>query len=586
VALYGVRHGELAYLWSFAVAIVLAGVLPLLVLITIYAQPLWEMADLRRRMMGYENQKGEWVPGQDQKDRTEWAWHAERLPSSSHSATNPDGEEVKEADHFFAGVEPVLQFPILIHKNIPQEGVYIMGEPGSGKTSLGVTPLLLQFMQPRPDRREYNPKDKKGPAPVVILDLKGDKVMLHTIRDRAKKNGQKFRFFTLENDKDCDYFNPFDAFDTDSRNVMEVCQLFLQALNLYHGPGYGRSFYSSQSRALLAQALQLGMPKDFTDLYRTLDTLRKKRENRPHLRDTLELMATIQALTFYPKLSTIHKPPDDRVIFMPRVMEQREVVYFWFKGVLNSFSIQEVGKLAVFAVMDAMLKRYDEGKHRQAVLAIDELQMLASGQLKVIMQQARGHFLTLLLANQTLADLKTPDADLTPNVEQLRMKLFFTFTEQEGLLLKSMGGEDISMVKSFTTDPEGGVSVTLSETLGPRLTRDTLDAVRDHPRSFFLHVSRGEGYTQFDSKLIPVETTWPIPLHLKQDYEALDWPPREKSIAPPPTTGPTASSATPPPQTTEEVDQWRDEEVLKRRAEHEKKLREAREKFKGPGGGA
>ena len=64
---------------------------------------------------------GEW--------EAEWYW--DRLRSSSHVAENPFGDEVREAEHVFLGIEPHGQFPLLLSEEILQGHVYITGRSGT-----------------------------------------------------------------------------------------------------------------------------------------------------------------------------------------------------------------------------------------------------------------------------------------------------------------------------------------------------------------------------------------------------------------------------------------------------------------------
>jgi hypothetical protein len=63
-----------------------------------------------------------------------------------------------------------------------------------------------------------------------------------------------------------------------------------------------------------------------------------------------------------------------------------------------------------------------------------------------------------------------------------------------------------------------------TQTLKPRLTVNDVTQYSDHPQTYILHVSRGEGYTQFGGFPIPVRTVWP---YHKEEYAALGstpWP--------------------------------------------------------------
>src|SRR5271170_7677759 len=129
---------------------------------------------------------------------------------------------------------------LLIHEGILSEHCYIVGPSGAGKTSLGIIPILTQRI-----RGSLTEDDQRSaPSPVVILDLKGDPALFHSVKIEAERRGQDFMFFTTEKNAPTYRFNPFQGFDRGSRTVAQFCQLLMDALSLNHGKGYGRSYYT------------------------------------------------------------------------------------------------------------------------------------------------------------------------------------------------------------------------------------------------------------------------------------------------------------------------------------------------------
>src|SRR5205807_8135630 len=127
----------------------------------------------------------------------------------------------------------------------------------------------------------------------------------------------------------------------------------------------------------------------FRDLYRRLNTLC---EERPEdFRDAFELLSVIESLTHYEQLVTTadHERGDD-TIRMDRVLEEREVAYFWLPTAKESATVSQVGKLVLFNLRTAAHDRQSEGKERRQVfLFIDEFQKLAGENFQQILQQAR-----------------------------------------------------------------------------------------------------------------------------------------------------------------------------------------------------
>lgn len=542
VAIAAHRTVPVETLATFLVPIALSAafVLPTLVLLAVFRPAIRSAEELRRLIEGQTDQDGAVSGGLDDDGRSEWQWYVDRIRTSPHRAADPLdplGDPIREAEHLFLGIEPNFKFPVLLDRRILSEHTYIVGETGSGKTSLGIMPLVLQLLHgsaPRdkaPPNAEVDPakKPKRDTPPVVIIDLKGDPALFHTLEQTCRDLKIPFRFFTPQPGRASHYFNAFRELRSDARSTIQLAQLILDSLALSHGEGYGRSYYSRQSRRALLKVLT-DHPKveSFAELHKLLEGLRKDKK------DAFELISTIHALTFYPQLVTDPKAayPNETVIHMPRVLEDREVVYFWLPAALESASVREIGKLALYALLTAAIDRQYAGKEtRQAYLVIDEFQRLAGENFKIILEQARSFGVAAILANQTQSDLATPDADLRPTVRtNTRLKLYFSVTDPgEVRTLIESSGEELSTLKSW-----GGSSDTVTmqtETLKPRLTRNDVIGASDHPLHFIAHVSRGSGYTQFGGMPIPVRTTWPFTRDVYKTRSGAKWPALSPDLA-------------------------------------------------------
>jgi len=530
------QPGPLAtFLFPFAIGS--AFILPTLVLLAVFRPAIRSVEELRRLIEGTTDANGVVSGGLDDDGRSEWQWYVDRIRTSPHAATDPLdplGDPLREADHLFLGVEPNFKFPVLLDRRILSEHTYIVGETGSGKTSLGIMPLVLQLLhgseprdRPKPENDAETTHDS---PPIVVIDLKGDPALFHTLEAACSDRNIPFRFFTPQPGRASHYFNAFRELRSDARSTMQLAQLILDSLALSHGEGYGRSYYSRQSRRALLKVLgDHPEVNSFKDLHRLLEGLRKDKK------DAFELISTIHALTFYPQLVTDPKQayPNDTVIHMPRVLEKREVVYFWLPAALESASVREIGKLALYALLTAAIDRQQAGKEtRQAYLVIDEFQRLAGENFKIILEQARSFGVAAILANQTQSDLVTPDADLRPTVRtNTRLKLYFSVTDPgEVRTLVDSSGEEVAMLKSWSAGSEDSTS-TESETLKPRLTRNDVIRASDHPLHFIAHVSRGSGYTQFGGLPIPVRTTWPFTRDIYKKRSSAPWPSPSTDLA-------------------------------------------------------
>jgi len=549
---YEFRHGNFGYSWLLVLAVVLGIMLPPWVLLSLYRLSLLE---LHRTALSLEEE----LQGDT---RSEWQWYVDRLRLSDHVASDPlTGNDVREAKHLFLGVESVLKFPVLLDRQILDEHAYIAGETGSGKTSLGIMPLLIQLIRghalPKRETEPAEPAKLAPPPPMVIIDLKGDPALFNTVlkevADRRRQLGITdendphcaFRFFTSEKGRATHHFNPFKSLESSSRSLIQVCHLFLDSLSLSHGEGYGRSYYSRKNRHLLYEALESKpVPRSFTELYERI-TDRAVRQPEVY-RDCFELISTIHALTKYPQVATFEplKRPED-AIHMPSVLEYGQVVYFWLPAVLESISVREIAKLALFCMLTAAIDRQRAGQETgQAYLVIDEFQRIAGENFRIILEQARSFGISAILCNQTQADLKTPDVDLRSTVRtNTRYKQYFGLSEPHEIAdLCEVSGQELSSLHSWTMQASGVHFVkqrrfepwreftTKSETefIKSRLTINDVIRTSDHPLDSIIHVSRGSGYTQYGGFPVPIRSVWPMDEGDYRERQKDEWPMRDE----------------------------------------------------------
>ncbi len=448
--------------------------------------------------------------------RSLWEQNVDRVSRSEHVATDAvTNAPLFESEHLFLGVEPWQNFPVLIHRKILHEHAYFAGRTGSNKTSMGMMQHLIQIVRGhnRPDKKSWCEK-----SPVVIIDLKGDHILFQTAKAEAERRGQKFRFFSLEPGKATFRFNPFSGFRSSTITIPQMVQLCLDALNLNHGVGYGRGYYSQRSRFFLSEALRATPnANSFKVLYETLRRLYGSKKQ--DYSDAFELLSVVESLTSYWQLVTTQSDdnnPNADIIRLDRVLEEREVVYFWLPSSKESAAVSTIGKLVLFNLQTAAYDRQAHGKEkRQAYLLIDEFQKLAGENFQQILQQARSSGIAAVLANQSLGDLQTADWDLGPTIKtNTSLKMFFSMTEPEDIKTMAMlSGEELHIYGSED-----------SELIRPRLSVQELLALSDHPKRLLLQVTGGSGHTQFGGVPIPVETDWPISKDLADQREHLPWP--------------------------------------------------------------
>lgn len=515
---------------SLLVALLNALLLPALFLFIVMQERLLLLAKVRLEL-------GKRFAAED--SRTPWEWFVDRLRNSKHIAPDPVNAEsvIRESDHLFMGLEAENGFPILLHQDIVAEHAYISGGSGSGKTSLGILSLLVQLI------RAKVPGDSDaegGMPPIVIIDLKGEYALLHTVREEVRKQAERegrtlddcFRLFTTEKGMATHYFNPLGDMTYPDRYVSDLANLVLDALELNHGPGYGRSYYSRKNYMLLHEVLKTENPATFEELCnRVLEKTLRDKEDR---HQAFELLATLYGLTEFEQLKPPPNLPESQTISMRQVIEQRQVAYFWLPTVESSIIAREIANLALFSYFSAMRARAKtRAPLRQGYLVVDEFQKLAGDRFNVILQQARGFGLSAILSNQSISDLKTPSYDLRPTILQnTRLKLYFSFADcREMSDFAKRSGEELAYLRSGEYDvaadeqPDAPLFNQWKHAIKTRVTTNDMLRVTDHPLQAYMDVRSGSGYTQFGGATLPLQMFHPVRWSdFRERRDTIPWP--------------------------------------------------------------
>jgi len=179
---------------------------------------------------------------------------------------------------------------------------------------------------------------------------------------------------------------------------------------------------------------------------------------------------------------------------------------------------------------------------------IDEFQRIVSGNLELILQTARSMKVGLILANQSMYDLKRQGIDLMPAVRaNTRYKQIFAASNVEDQQeLIALSGQTLvhqrGWQESLSGLHGGQTSVSYNETLLPRLGVNDILLATDHPLQSIVQIRRGDGYAQYGGFPFVMRSTHHISADEYRARKNSSWPqPNDATLVP------TLATSAPPP---------------------------------------
>jgi len=447
-------------------------------------------------------------------------------------------------------------YPVLLDTNLLFEHMHIVGPPGTGKTTLGLESDVIQLIH-------------RNDGAVVVFDCKGDPGFFQSVRHAAQRAGRVFKWFTNKPFRSTYVFNPWDQRLLRRLSLPDILGLFMQSLNLHHGEDYGRAYFSILARTLFRRSILETVPSDtgsapadgakqrglfpkhdpihsFLDLHDVLMSLANDQEE---LRSARQLCFVVESLTDFVQLNMAPNrvPPGpalDSAIFMPDVIRDKQVIYFYLVGAMDVASVAEIAKLALYSLLMAAIAYHDQHGEPPRVYSVwDEAQVMIAKNIENVLAQARSHGLACILAHQSMSQLNPPGG---VDLRELVMTCTVAkqvFGARDPWLLKyisSTSGTTRYFRQSYNVeaadavagavgvhrtckDRDGMARVNIAEYTGPRLTfQDVLDASQ-HPNLSLLWTARKEGLTQFEG-WFPVYTDWPVSRKQHDDFRKKAWP--------------------------------------------------------------
>ena len=432
---------------------------------------------------------------------SEWRCIAQRLAESADPFNR---------DHFFYGYQSEVGNPVIAPREVLCHG-QISGPTGRGKSSIGVVQMIIQQIM-------------RGDGPVFVILYKEDPALFHQLRDLSAQLGRKFRHFTNELHLSTHLFNPFSELNVDQVSIRQRAETFLDALRLNYGDKYGAKFFSSQSRDTMHNIFErnpniTSFEEAYANTSREFFEKDIDRDRVKELISVLRQLASVEPLNWTTK-SGYSKAAMDAAIFMPRAIDDNEIICFVLPGTGESATVKEIGSLVIYSLLTAANLRYRRmGLTKKIFLMVDEFQVLANASTacEVLLQMSRSLGIHLIVSNQTLTDLKkTSPALLNSLLNNTRLRMHFSPNDpdMEDYLINQSGE---ALYWNYARYP-------YTCKTDKRLSRNDLKAATSKPLSALLQIPVDAGYACYGGHLFSVQ----LMHHLtKEEYDELSsrpWP--------------------------------------------------------------
>lgn len=404
--------------------------------------------------------------------------------------------------------------PLLVPRAVFQEHAHLLGDSGSGKTARGLIPMAEQLIA-------------DGQSSLMVIDLKGDsQELLASLKTAAHRHGRQVpvRYFSIREDQSTFSFNPFQLPCWNRLNLFQRTDVLCGALGLVYGTDYGRGYFSSANAMVLYATLKhypdIGSFADLADRIAYVTQRPKvhglsesKTEAGNHVWMVAERLASFKPLNVTPQSTP--NPDVSRCAMDPsQLFERQEIFYFHLSATLGPGSSPEIARLAMFMLLTTATLTL---QRRQVYLMVDEFQRVAAHNVDTILQIARSMNVGVILANQSMLDLKRED--LIPVVEtNCRYRQWYAISSpEEQERLSKASGETIELLHSASVSVQRDglekrttVSHSTNQFVAPRLSTNDIKLASDDPRKSIVLVTRGAGYSQFGGMPVVVESDFHI----------------------------------------------------------------------------
>ena len=390
--------------------------------------------------------------------------------------------------------------PVLVDRSFLLTHVHFLGSTGSGKTSMGLVPLVEQII-------------RNGKSSVIMLNLKGRSLegysaMVAAQQELLARTGQSIpiKVFSLENGVRTHIFNPLLSPAWRRLSEVEKSEVLNNAYGLNFGQSYGAKWFGDSAAefsltSLLANPNTISFRNLLVEAQRILKSSRAG-ELPPEVKRAgihawllTKRMAAVDALNL--TQSPLEAPDAlEHQIDLTECFSSPQLCYFNLPSMTAPNTAPAIARLVTHFLMTA--GQYVENKVR-VHLVIDEFQNMVSDSLEQVFAMARSLNISLILANQNMSDIHAKSRILANSIESnCHWRQWFSVKTREDIkALEELFGTREELKTSWThTDKGTNTSQWIDDV--PRVKSPDLQTISDNPNLSILHITGDrKGYGRY-----------------------------------------------------------------------------------------
>jgi hypothetical protein len=451
--------------------------------------------------------------------------HWESLVNELRTSFNPIAR-----DSYFIGHVASDGSPLLVGRDVFNEPSHFLGSTGAGKTSKGLAPWIEQTIG-------------FGDSTLIVIDLKADTLetlatMISAEEKLRRTTGRHLplKLFSSQNDLPTHGFNPLGFGYWNQFSLYQRTDILCGALGLIYGSDYGEGYYSSANAETCYETLrcfpQVRTFRELAERCRHVLTNAGKFELLPNTaRNADHFYSQLKRLADFEQLQTrddgrFPKEAVENGIDLTDLFRRPQMVYLHLSTSLGAGSAPAIARLFTYLLLTAATRTERQCK---VYLVIDEFQRMVADNLEYVLQLARSMGVGVVLANQSMADLRSRRTDMISIIEaNCRFRQWFDVpSDEDRKRLMAVVGETVeTLTTNAVSSNSNGMSYMRAEaqTIQPRININEILTFGDDPNLSLVRLARGSGYAQYGGFPVIVRSGFHIDQEEYERRKSISWP--------------------------------------------------------------